>query len=204
MALTNYTELQAAVASWMHRNNLTGSIPDFITLAEARIKALVTARIQQEVIQAQTVAGVEYVVMPNDLIGIKSISIPSVQNNVDYMSPDVFNNEFDPNVSGVPRCYSIIGSFLYLGPTPDAIYTLHIALSSEFPPLTALAPTNTLLAKWPNVYLWGALTEAARFCRDIALKDQFDADFLNAVGSVNVSEWNTPGPMTVRTDVRHC
>lgn len=203
MAMANYTDLQAAVANWMHRNDLTGSIPDFITLAEARIKALITSRIQQEVVQVATVAGVEYVLMPNDTIGIKSIAIPSVQNNVDYMSADMFNNQFDPETSGIPRCYTIVGGFIYLGPTPDAIYTLHITQSAEFAPLTDLAPTNALLSKWPNVYLWGALTEAAKFCRDLQLKEQFDADFLIAVNSVNVSEWNTPGPMSVRTDVRH-
>src|SRR5512135_2987433 len=39
MALTNYTELQAAVASHLNRNDLTTSIPDFVKLAESDMNA---------------------------------------------------------------------------------------------------------------------------------------------------------------------
>ena len=35
MALSNYTELQAAVASWLNRNDLDSAIPDFVALCEA-------------------------------------------------------------------------------------------------------------------------------------------------------------------------
>lgn len=203
MALTTYDELQAAIASWMHRTNLTGSIPEFITLAEARIRALLNSRLQKSVVQLLTVAGVEYLVLPNDMQHVVALSIPEVMPNIDYMAPDVFNHEFGMGVAGIPRCYSIIGELLYLGPTPDAVYTIHAALSSEFPPLSSIVVTNTLLAKWPNVYLWGALCEAAKFCRDRAWQDGFNADFLDAMNGVNARDWNTPGQMSVRTDVHH-
>ncbi len=39
MAITTYTELQAAIASWLNRGDLTAQIPDFIALAEADINA---------------------------------------------------------------------------------------------------------------------------------------------------------------------
>ena len=37
MAISNYSELQAAVANWINRDDLTTVIPDFIRLAESRI-----------------------------------------------------------------------------------------------------------------------------------------------------------------------
>ena len=45
MALTTYSELQAAVASWLHRDDLTAQIPDFIRLAEADMQ--VRAKLSQ-------------------------------------------------------------------------------------------------------------------------------------------------------------
>ena len=36
MAITNYTQLQSSIASWLLRDDLTAVIPDFITLAEAQ------------------------------------------------------------------------------------------------------------------------------------------------------------------------
>lgn len=203
MALTNYTELQASIANWMHRTNLTGDIPEFITLAEARIRALLTSRLQQEVSPILTVAGVEYVTMPNSALNIRSLSIPSVMPTIDYMAPNIFNEQFGMGDAGVPRCYTVIGELIYLGPTPDAVYTIHAALSSEFDSLSGSVASNPLLAKWPNVYLWGALTEASKFCRAQDWLAGFNSDFLQAMDSVNTREWNTPGQMQVRTDARN-
>ena len=40
MALTNYTELQAEVANFLNRDDLTAAIPTFIRLAEAKMNYL--------------------------------------------------------------------------------------------------------------------------------------------------------------------
>ena len=38
MAFTTYTELKSVVADYLARTDLTAQIPDFITLAEVRLK----------------------------------------------------------------------------------------------------------------------------------------------------------------------
>ena len=40
MSLSNYADLKAAVATWVNREDLTTTIPDFIRLAEARVYRL--------------------------------------------------------------------------------------------------------------------------------------------------------------------
>ena len=45
MALANYSDLQASVASFLHRDDLTSEIPDFIKLAEADLQ--VRAKLSQ-------------------------------------------------------------------------------------------------------------------------------------------------------------
>ena len=37
MALSTYTDLQASVANWLHRSDLTAVIPDLVGLAEGRL-----------------------------------------------------------------------------------------------------------------------------------------------------------------------
>lgn len=202
MAFSTYTELQAAISNWMHRNNLTGDIPDFIRLAELRIRTRLQERVMEVAASFNTTAGVEYALLPSDLVAIRSLSIPSVEATLDYMSPDEFNQQFDPAVSGQPRCYTIIGEQVYFGPTPDAVYAVMAMYRFDMPALSDSAPTNSLLAKWPNIYLFGALTEAAEFCRDFVLADRFTARFGDAVDGANVMEFNKTGPMRARTDVR--
>ena len=45
MALSSYSDLKASVASWLHRDDLTTQIPDFICLAEADMQ--VRAKLSQ-------------------------------------------------------------------------------------------------------------------------------------------------------------
>ena len=44
MALTTYTELKASLADWLNRSDLTTTIPDFISLAEAQIERQLRTR----------------------------------------------------------------------------------------------------------------------------------------------------------------
>ena len=48
MAITNYTELKTAVANHLARTDLTTNIPDFITLAEARLSRELETREQEK------------------------------------------------------------------------------------------------------------------------------------------------------------
>jgi len=200
----DYTWLKDLVASWMHRNDLTGTIPDLIYLAEIRIRTRLQERVSDFVGSITTVAGQEYATLPTDLLAVKSLSIPGVERNLDYMDPDEFNYSFSPASAGRPRCYTVIGEQLYLGPTPDAIYTLSAMYRADVPNLTDLAPLNSILAKWPNVYLFATLVEAADYSRNLPLRDSFNLRFLDAIDGANLVEFNKTGPMRVRVDGGTC
>ena len=200
MPITNYSELQTAVARWMHRNNLTGDIPDFITLAEARIKALLKLRLQSVVATLPTVLGTAYVSAPADMLKIRSMAIPNVRPAISYVTPDQFNAGFADQRSGSPYNYTIIGNLIYFGPVPDAIYPVSLVYEAKFTPLSDTEDTNALLTDWPNVYLWGAMKEAANFARNAELEDRYELDFQRAVADANALDWNTPGPLRMRTD----
>lgn len=202
MALTNYAELQESVASWMHRTNLTGNIPEFVTLAEARIKAILQAELQGKSGVLSTVNGQNYVTLPSDLLRAHSLSIPNTAPSIEYVTPDQLGATYFEGDVGIPSKYTIIGDRVYFGPTPDRVYSVFCVYQAEVPALTDLAPTNTLLTKWPNVYLWAILTEAAEYCRDREAQTSFNNRFGEAISAVNIIEWHKGGPLRQMPDVR--
>jgi hypothetical protein len=86
MALSTYTELKAAVASWLARADLTSTIPDFITLAEAKLNRTLRTR-QME--QRSTATATEYMELPTGFIELRNIQLnetPKV--SLEMVSPD--------------------------------------------------------------------------------------------------------------------
>ena len=56
MAITTYSELKTAVANSLARTDLTTQIPDFISLAEARLSRELETRSQEKRAQATLTA----------------------------------------------------------------------------------------------------------------------------------------------------
>lgn len=200
MALDSYENLQTAVANWMHRKNLTGDIPDFITLAEARIKAKLEIRLQSVTGTVSATLGSPNAAVPAGLINVRSMSIPNVQPAIKYVSPDMYQSLFSDGRSASPYNYTIIGDQFYFGPIPDAGYSVTIVYESTVPALSDSQTSNIVLEKWPNVYLWGSLKEAANFSRDKEYEAICEANFLQAVDDANRLEWSSAGPLRIRTD----
>ena len=57
MAITTYTELKSAVANHLARTDLTSVIPDFISLAEARLSRELETRDQEKRATATMTSG---------------------------------------------------------------------------------------------------------------------------------------------------
>ena len=64
MAITNYTQLQSSIASWLLRDDLTAVIPDFITLAEAQFNREIRNR--KMIKRATATIDSQYSAVPSD------------------------------------------------------------------------------------------------------------------------------------------
>ena len=58
------------------------------------------------------------------------------------------------------------GATLMVAPTPDGTYPVKFEYVATVPSLTTAAPTNWLLTKHPDVYLYGSLKASAPYLRD--------------------------------------
>jgi hypothetical protein len=66
-----------------------------------------------------------------------------------------------PGLGGNPLAYTIWGdTVLWIGPLPDAAYSLELLYQSGVPPLASADGTNWLLSNHPDAYLFGTLAEA--------------------------------------------
>lgn len=164
MALTTYDDLQASVAAWMNRTDLSAVIPDFIAIAEKRIASDVRVRQQIKTATLTTVAGARTIALPGDFLEFSDVSIGTpISVSCQVTSRELIDVKHPAgSYSGVPALYAIEGGYVHFGPTPDAAYPVGVAYFARLDPLSSSA-TNALMAVAPQIYLYGSLREAALF-----------------------------------------
>jgi hypothetical protein len=164
MALNTYTALCAAVEAWLARSDLTAQVPDFVTLAEAKLNRTLRTR-QME--QRSTATAAEYVALPTNFWELRNIKTTGTPVYTLEQRAPFEMDALDDGTSGRPSRYCLLANQIRLAPVPDSAYTLEIDYWEALPPLASNA-TNWLLDLAPDVYLYGAMLEAAAFMQDDA------------------------------------
>lgn len=161
MALSNYTELQASVADFLNRSDLTSVIPDFVTMAEADLNR--TLRVREMSVRTRAPIDSQYVKLPADFLGMRNIDLLT-----DPVTPMTFKNLQNLDIhragdaTGKPIYYSIVQNNIEFAPVPDGDYTIEIVYYQKVPPLS-LNTTNWLLSAHPDAYLYGTLQHSAPY-----------------------------------------
>lgn len=182
MALSNYTDLQAAVANHLHRNDLTAIIPDLIALAESRIAR--TVRVGAMENRATGTSSGQTISLPTGFLELRSLQIVvgGDTKSLSYITPERVGSE-----TGEPQSYSIIGDNIYLHPYGSYSYVL--TYYKKFDPL-ATSSTNWLLTNAPEIYLYGTLVEATPYVMDDARLATYSQLFSSAVIDLERSDRN--------------
>jgi hypothetical protein len=161
MALTNYTELQASVADFLNRGDLTSVIPDFVTMTEAEFNRIL--RVREMTVRTQAPIDSQYVKLPDDFLGMRNIDLLT-----DPITPMSYKNLQNLDIhrasfaTGKPIYYSIMQNNIEFAPVPDGAYTIEIVYYQKIPDLSTFS-TNWLLANHPDAYLYGALMHSAPY-----------------------------------------
>jgi hypothetical protein len=161
MSYTNYTDLQASVASYLGRSDLTTEIPDFIRFAELRLGRELRTRPMLNSATAPTIANDAKVALPTDFLEIRDLFIQgNPRRPLTYMSPSAFSREARADIIGLPVFYTILASEFKFAPIPDAAYTLEILYYAKPTFLSSSNASNVFLANYPDALLYGSLIEA--------------------------------------------
>ena len=161
MALSTYSELQTTIANYLSRDDLTTAIPDFIQLAEIRLRR--DLRLRQMLTQTSVTAtgGGATINLPTDFLQARDVYVDSDPDfPITFATPSIFIRNGRTNESGVPAFYTILGSTIQLAPIPDSNYTIKILYYAAPAFLSTSNTTNLFLTTCPDALLYGALGEA--------------------------------------------
>lgn len=186
MSISTYAELQSAVASWLKRTDLTTQIPDFIRLAEIRIKSVLDIRTLETTADLLTTPSSATVALPSDFKSPIALWLADInpQEQLNQLLPQALPYNDTPNR---PQYWAIDGLNLRFQCPANDTYPLKFRYSQLFE-LSDAHPTNYVLTDFPDVYLFGALFESADYTFDDASAMKWNAKFLDAVQRCNNQE----------------
>ena len=187
MAITTYSELQASLADWLLRDDLTAVIPTFISLAEAQMSRSLSHWRQETRSDAQIDA--RYSDLPADWLSPIRLSVSTGSGPVE-LEPMSYSEMLDARTHsadavGTPRYYSISAGSLEIYPTPSGTFDVTMLYRGAVPALTDSATTNWLLTYAPDAYLYGALLQAAPYLSDDARIGVWGSLYENAITGLN-------------------
>lgn len=174
--ITTYTGLVNAIQAFTEVNETTfvDNIPTFVQDTERLVNNTVQLPAFRKNVTGSATANFPYLTLPSDFLATFSVAVmntdePLIPNNYRYMlNKDVnyIREMFPfPAVTGVPQYYALFDNNTYiLGPTPDVNYDIELHYFA-YPTSIVTAGSTWLSTNFPNVLLYGALTEAYLFLK---------------------------------------
>lgn len=206
MSISNYTELQSAVASWLARDDLSLRIPEFIALCEAKLnRMLFVPKMEARVTTSCDTNDdePEFLSLPSDFQSMRRVRLSGVTGKprLNFMSQtqlDDYRYRTDDMI-GQPIYYTIMGEEMELAPTPNEDYTVEMVYRRNIPALASNS-TNWLLTDAPDVYLYGALMESAPYIKEDERVAVWATGFATVVDDLNTLGFRNSfdaGPTTI-------
>ena len=159
MSISTFSDLVGAISRNLREPNLVANASDYVSMAEARIMRRLRVS-AMETTATGTTSGAALSVPADYMEAIRLVvSNGSYDRELKYIGPDATARY--SGVSSQPLGYTTLGNGLVLYPTPDADYAYTLWYYARVPALSAANASNWLLTAAPDLYLYGALLEAA-------------------------------------------
>lgn len=198
VGISNYGDLKSQIADWLNRTDLGESIPEFVRIAESRIRTDIKVR-AQEILESGTLTA-STLATPTQLNETRRLVV--ADRELAYVTPDQFQRMSRMRVSSPPRYFTIIGeTYHILGGGEGDEYVL--TYWEWFDYFTDDQDTNWLLLNSPDIYLWAGCEAGALFLKDYAASQDFGNRYMMAVKRVQDREKDMRyggGPFYIRAD----
>lgn len=166
MTITLFSELKTAALDWSERSDLSSKASDFVMLCDRRIRkglAALSSRPRETEVTTDLTPASGVCTLPTDYMAMKRVQArTSPARRLTYQTQDWLDEAFPDGATGLPAFYTVVGSTagtstLRMYPLTDSdiritYYAYPAALSDD-------NTSNWLLAKYPDVYLYGTLVE---------------------------------------------
>ena len=217
--ITTYAELQTDIADWLNRSDLTDVIPTFIQLVDARLNRDQLTRETKELTLDDGTGTLDFnlftpqpsIPLSRAMTNMRSLMITGVQDpddaqvfNPPLRAPviqltsveQLYARRSELTAAAITRFAAVQAPNIILAPLPDTVYRFTMIAEVQ-EPLSDANPVNDVLATAPDVYLYGALVEAAPYIKDDERTALWDQRFQTALAELerarSLREWpNTP------------
>lgn len=208
MAISTGAELFTAVANFLADDSLTSRVGEFITLGEARIWYGVEApapypspplRARQMQTRLDITVDAQAETLSSDYLDTTLIFLDGDPvRYLEHMSPVSFWQTWTGSNSGKPKAFTIYGSQILYGPSPDGTYTGEHWYYAKPTALANDAVGNWLLTASPGVYLYAALLEAQAYLQDDEQVVKWYQAYTGTVAGMNAaSKSSTQGGLMI-------
>jgi len=184
----------------------------FITLAHGRIHygsddprfPSEPVRIRCMETTADVLTTAQAVALPTGYLAMRRVYLDGAPvRPLNFLPPMDFWAKYVGSSNGQPSAYTIEGSNIVFGPSPDSTYTAKVLYWKALTLPAADADTNWIMQNVPGVYLYGSLLEAALVIQDDEQLAKFGPLFAGAVGGLIKSDKRdrfSGAPLVMRND----
>lgn len=186
----SYSELQAKVAGWLHRDNLTSEIQDAIMLFESELNSRVRHHSMLQLSTLTLPAGDTSKTLPADFLALHTLTFDGNGYGL-RQTPLKYLDSYDTSLVAYPVYYSVTNGAVEFRPAGVQDYDFKLRYYAAVG-LSNSIITNWLLEKYPHIYLFGALFYMLEFITDIERKGSVQAKhemnmaFLEGAGGFDV------------------
>jgi hypothetical protein len=199
-AIPDRDTLISTVQDWLDRDDLADKIPVFIQMAEAQFNRELRCPEMERTVTGSAVS--EDTNLPDDFQAMRSIYIEgSPDRPLKGMSPAALREEYD-GTSDTPTAYALVAGGIRLAPPPSDPILLTMDYFGALDPLSVYAPSNWLLEKHPDAYLYGALFNAEAYLDNSTRAAQWKGLLDQVVDRINRTARNNrygAGPLVPNT-----
>lgn len=182
-SISTYDDLLLKAADFMLVAEADLNIPVFIRLAEAQFEPILRVREMEKTVNY--IVGSESLTVPTDFLEARSLTLPDSGQKLTYVSMDEFRAR--KSSAATPCIFTIWGEELLVYPEPNADGTVQMVLDymARVSPLSEAAAVNPILKKYPDIYLYGLLTNSAGYLKDPEMQSTWGNLFSSAIQSAN-------------------
>jgi hypothetical protein len=198
--ITNYATLQSTIADYLNRGDLTSQIQTFIQFVEADINTRLRCR--EMIVRSEATSSAEYVQLPSDWLEAINLTIVGGKSPLRYITLDKSDQVNEAKSYTSPAFYSLMNGAIEIVPPPADDIDIEMIYYGKVPALSDATPTNWLLTKAPDVYLYGAMVHAAPYLMDDPRVQVFGQVYLSRVESLNEESQkslHSGSPLVART-----
>ena len=186
MSIDSYENLKQAIENFSHRTDISNVIDNFIELAENDIDKRLMLRNNELRATATMSTTDRFLALPDRFLKMRRLTLinGSLNYEIEYRGSESMPIQ---DSAGRPK-YFTVTSQLEFDRVADSAYTLEMSYFSRLVPLTSSNTSNDVLTDYPDLYLWGCLTQLALWEKDLEQFQVYQSKFDNAMSEANKQE----------------